>query len=112
MKTKEEKSKCCGASKIVQGSAEGTHYYACQDCKKEFIPSTNKKQVPSKKRVKKYCIEHEAEGVKRIAIYECVLCTEGYCDDCHSMTMGECTQCPPPQIVPIRISLSDNKKKK
>lgn len=37
---KEESSVCCNANKIIQGSAEGTHYYACQNCKKEFINST------------------------------------------------------------------------
>lgn len=33
----EQKSQCCGAKRRVCGSDEGTYYYDCQNCGKEFI---------------------------------------------------------------------------
>ena len=51
---------------------------------------------------KKYCIECESEDKKRIAHYECCICEEGYCTKCEKSLMGECTQCPPPQLYKIK----------
>lgn len=37
-------SKCCGAPRRVCGSDEGTYYYDCQNCGKEFIPQSIDKE--------------------------------------------------------------------
>ena len=57
-----------------------------------------------KKKVKHYCDECESSDIVRIAKYECSECQFHVCKKCEHSLMGECPQCPPPQLIPIKVN--------
>ncbi len=47
---------------------------------------------------KQYCIEHS----KRIASYECMVCSAPHCKQCEYDSCGQCNVCAPPELVRIK----------
>lgn len=53
---------------------------------------------------KQYCDnfdEHDYKG-KHVAKFRCELCNGTFCKKCEEMFFGECPQCPPPRLFPIK----------
>lgn len=70
---KEPKSACCGAPRRVCGSDEGTYYYDCQNCGKEFISASTDFSPPP---IKSPANEKECDHSKMNQKVGCLVCLD------------------------------------